>query len=113
MESTTTMKEGPATYQAGVPGYRYGMAPQLSAADSGGTVTTKFDGVDASTGEMVDAKLNLGGDSKSQAVKQSKTATANGFGVRWEVPNATVQARAQRMISNLGIKNLRVIVRPK
>jgi hypothetical protein len=107
------MEEEPAAYQAGIPGSKHGMAPQLSAVDSSGTVTAKFDGVDASTGEMVDGKLGLGGDSTSLALRQSATAAANGFGVRWEVPNASVQAAAQRLISKLGIKNIRVIVRPK
>lgn len=112
-EASTLMKEGPAAYQAGVPGSRHGLAPQLSAVDSGGTVTAKFDGVNASTGEMVDGKLGLGGDSPSLALRQSATAAANGFGVRWEVPNAPVQAAAQRLLSKLGIKNIRVVVRPK
>jgi len=112
-EPSTAMDEEAAAYQEGVPGAWYGMAPQLSAVDFGGTVTAKFDGVDASTGEMVDAKLNLGGDSRSLALRQSATAAANGFEVRWEVPNASVQAAAQRLISTLGIKNIRVVIRAK
>jgi hypothetical protein len=109
-EPSTIMKERPASYQEGIPGSQYGMAPQLSAVDSSGTVTAKFDGVDASTGEMVDRKLNIGGGSGPLAIRQSRTAEANGFGVRWEVPNPKVQAAAQRMIAKLGIRNIRVVV---
>ncbi|HEX4085790.1 MAG TPA: hypothetical protein VHY22_12830 [Chthoniobacteraceae bacterium] len=112
-EAPTAMSENAAAYQEGAPGSRYGMAPKLSTVGPNGEITAKFDGVDAATGEMVDRKLNIGGSSVNLARRQSATATANGFGVRWEVPNSSVQAAAQTMISRLGIKNIRVIVRPK
>ena len=114
-EPSTAMKEGPAAYQDGAPASRYGMAPQLSATDSSGTITAKFDGVDATTGEMVDRKTNVANSTKfaDEALRQSVTAAKNGFGVRWEVPNATVQARAQRILSTNGIKNIRVVVAPR
>ncbi len=114
-EPSTAMKEGPAAYQDGAPASRYGMAPQLSATDSNGTITAKFDGVDATTGEMVDRKTNVANSTKfaDEALRQSVTAAKNGFGVRWEVPNATVQARAQRILSTNGIKNIRVVVAPR
>jgi hypothetical protein len=91
------------------------MAPQLSAVDSGGTVTAKFDGVDAETGEMVDRKTNVANSEKfaREAFRQSVTAEKNGFGVRWEVPNTTVQTKAQRILSTNGIKNIRIAVVPR
>ena len=66
----------PAAYQEGVPGSRYGMAPQLSATDSSGTITAKFDGVDVTTGEMVDRKTNVANSIKfaNEALRQSVTA---------------------------------------
>ena len=114
-EPSTAMKEGPAAYQDGAPASRCGMAPQLSAADSSGTITAKFDGVDAATGEMVDRKTNVANSTKfaDEALRQSVTAAKNGFGVRWEVTNTTVQTQAQRILSTNGIKNIRVVVAPR
>ena len=108
-------EEAPAAYQDGASASQYGMAPQLSAVDSGGTVTAKFDGVDASTGEMVDRKTNLANSEKFArgALRQSVVAAKNGFSVRWEVPNTTVQTQAQRILSTNGIKNIRVVVAPR
>jgi hypothetical protein len=44
------------------------MASQLSATDASGTITAKFDGVNVTTGEMVEGKVNLGGSSVSLAI---------------------------------------------
>lgn len=92
------------------------MAPQLSAVDSNGNiVTAKFDGVDARTGEMVDRKTNIVTTDKSleEARRQSITAQKNGFGVRWEVPNAAFQARAQKFLSKNGIQNIKMAITPR
>jgi hypothetical protein len=64
---------------------------------------------------MVDRKTNVANSTKfaDEALRQSVMAAKNGFGVRWEVPNATVQARAQRILSTNGIKNIRVVVAPR
>jgi hypothetical protein len=91
------------------------MAPELSATDSSGTVTARFDGVDVSTGEMVDRKTNVANSAKfaNEALRQSVTAAKNGFSVRWEVPDTTIQARAQRILSTNGIRNIKVVVAPR
>jgi hypothetical protein len=81
----------------------------------GTIVTAKFDGVDARTGEMVDRKTNIVTTDKSleEARRQSITAQKNGFGVRWEVPNAAFQARAQKFLSKNGIQNIKVAITPR
>ena len=114
-EPSTMYEQGPAAYQDGASASQYGMAPQLSAVDSSGPVTAKFDGVDAETGEMVDRKTNIANSEKFArgALRQFVVAAKNGFGVRWEVPNAAVQTQAQRILSTNGIKNIRVVVVPR
>jgi hypothetical protein len=89
--------------------------PRLTATDSNGTITAKFDGVDVTTGEMVNRKTNVANSTKfaNEALRQSVTAAKNGFGVRWEVPNTTVQAQAQRILSTNGIRNITVVVIPR
>jgi hypothetical protein len=101
-----------AAYEAGAPGHVPGKAPRLSATDAEGTVTVKFDGVDGAT--MVDRKMSVTTFPKSerQMLRQSATAAENGYGVRWEVPTAAEQARAQKMAESLGVKNIDVQVKP-
>lgn len=100
-----------AAYEAGAAGHVPGKAPRLSATDAEGTVTAKFDGVDGGT--MVDRKLSVTTFPKSerQMLRQSATAAENGYGVRWEVPTAAEQARAQKMAESLGVKNIDVQVK--
>ena len=112
-ESPLAMSEEADFYQSKAPGSKWGFAPRLTATAGGETMTAKFDGVDASTGEMVDRKLGVGGSAYNLALRQSATARANGFGVRWEVPTASVQKSAQRIISKLGVDNIRVVVAPR
>jgi hypothetical protein len=100
-----------AAYEAGAAGHVPGKAPRLSATDAEGTVTAKFDGVDGGT--MVDRKLSVTTFPKSerQMLRQSATAAENGYGVRWEVPTSAEQARAQKMVESLGVKNIDVQVK--
>jgi len=93
----------------------YDMAPRLSGVDANGKITAKFDGVDPATGEMVDRKSNVVDRPNfiKEALRQSAVASQNGFTVRWEVPNEAVQAKAQRILSANGIKNIKVVVVPK
>jgi len=107
--------EGPAAYQEGVAASKHGFAPRLSAVDVNGTITAKFDGVDVSTGEMVDRKLNVVDRPNfiNAAFRQSAVAEKNGFTVRWEVPNDAIQAKARRILSTHGIRNIRVAVVPQ
>jgi hypothetical protein len=88
------------------------MAPRLSAVDLSGKITANFDGVDVSTGEMVDPNIDVVGSKKfiNGALRQSATAAQNGFSVRWEVPTEAVQAKAQQILSTNGIRNIKVIV---
>ena len=71
--------------------------------------------VDPATGEMVDRKLNVVDRPNfiKEALRQSAVASQNGFTIRWEVPNEAVQAKAQRILSANGIKNIKVVVVPK
>ncbi len=111
-EPSTIMEDAPSVYQDGAPASRFGMAPRLSAVDLRGKTTAKFDGVDVSTGEMVDRKLNVADRRKfiNEALRQSATAEQNGFTVRWEVPTEAIQAKARRILSTYGIKNINVVV---
>ena len=52
-------------------------------------------------------------DRLDEALRQSATAAANGFGVRWEVPSVTIQVKAQSILSTLGIENIDVVVVPR
>jgi hypothetical protein len=114
-ETSRMMDENAAAYQDGAAASRYGMAPRLSGVDLNGKISAKFDGVDSATGEMVDRKLNVveRPNFVKAALRQSAVAAQNGFTVRWEVPNEAVQAKAQRILSANGIKNIKVAVVPK
>ncbi len=80
-------------------------------ADGSKTIV-KFDGVEGEF--LIDRKtaVTTFPKSKDQALRQSQALRENGFGGRWEVPNATEATRAQKMIDELKIGNIEVKVVP-
>jgi filamentous hemagglutinin len=47
-----------------------------------------------------------------QAMRQSDALRQNGLKGRWEVPNADVKTKAQKLLDKVGIDNISVTVEP-
>jgi len=93
-----------------------GLAPALEWVDSTGKLrTTRFDGFDEFTGELIDRKSGLVFTSKAatQALNQSAALAQQGLTGVWEVPTQYLANRATQRLASLGINNITVRVVPK
>ena len=85
-----------------------GQAPALERTLPDGTTSlVKFDGVDGTI--MIDRKTNIAITQKSMeaAMRQSDALRQNGLKGRWEVPNADVKTKAQKLLDKVGIDNIK------
>lgn len=73
----------------------------------------RFDGLDGDV--LIDRKLSVvtTAKAKDQVVRQSKALSENGLTGHWEVPSEAQAKRAQKMLDELGVKNIEVKVVPE
>jgi filamentous hemagglutinin len=84
-------------------------APALDYIGKDGvTKTVRFDGIEKSI--LIDRKISVvtTEKAKNQALRQSEALRQNNLTARWEVPNATQLNRAQKMLAELNIENIKV-----
>jgi hypothetical protein len=119
VDENVGLKGAAKDYNDSAPGARSNIAtknnqaPALARTMPDGSVRpVKFDGVDS--GVMVDRKLAVvtTQKAKDQALRQSDVLRQNGLQGRWEVPDLAQQMRAERMLEELRINNIRVTVVP-
>jgi len=103
-------------YESKALGYMPGQSPALKYKNPNpnGKNIVKFDGVDESTKTMIDRKLAIRGQEKSvdQATRQSKALRQNGYSGRWEVPNEAERRKAEKLLLDNNIENIKVKVVP-
>ena len=93
------------------PATQKGLAPSLEfTASDGKTKVVRFDGIENSV--LIDRKISIVTTDKvrNQALRQSEALTQNNLTARWEVPDQTQFNRAQKMLSDLKISNIKVSI---
>jgi filamentous hemagglutinin len=102
-DSATGARSNPATQSSQAPALERTMP-------DGSTRIVKFDGVEGDV--MIDRKISVVTTerAKDQALRQSDALTQNGLTGRWEVSTPAQAAKAQKMLDDLGVKNITVKV---
>ncbi len=114
IDENASMSQTAQTYNDSVSGARSNattqksQTPSIKYSSSGQERIVRFDGAEGSV--MIDRKLSTVTTDKvkNQALRQSEALHQNGLTGRWEVPNQTQQARAEKLFSDLNITNIEV-----
>jgi hypothetical protein len=119
VDESAHMSDEARDYQSGAAGARSNIATQKPQAPEitykatdGSESRVRFDGRDGDV--LIDRKTSVTTFPKSQqqALRQSAALDQNGLTGRWEVPTEAEKARANKMLTDLGIKNITVAVEP-
>ena len=97
-------------FESGAKGHGGGIVPRLSATDGEFLVTGRFDGRDQLI--MIERKVSVRNSSTTrwQMLRQSLVAEANGFTIRWEVPDSKTMETVLKMVEKLKLNNVDVAV---